>query len=146
AVRVAGILHIAGECVGRDIGEDAARKAISIARDYLLPHAKAAFGHMGADNRLEEAGRVAAWLPRGISLNSLNNLNGGGPFTVSTSEVHVNVFGGRRKVEEVEDIMGLLVKLNYLRQQQDGQKRYGRGRKPSPRFEVNPVVVAAAQK
>jgi hypothetical protein len=151
AVRIAGILHMAAIVSSKldwslVIGEDVATQAITLARDYLLPHAKAAFGQMGSDRRLEDASRVVAWLPRCISLNSLNILNGVAPFTVSTSEVHVGVFGGRKKVEQVEEVMGLLVKLNYLRPREDGPKGRGRGRSPSPRFEVNPAVLAAAQR
>jgi hypothetical protein len=151
AVRIAGILHMAGAVTSSPmwppvVGEDAARQAIVLARGYLVPHARAAFGLMGADERLDDASRVVAWLPRGISLNSLNNLNGVAPFTVSTSEVHVGVFGGRRKVEEVEGVMELLVKLHYLRAESGRQPRQGPGRKPSTRYEVHPAVLATAQK
>jgi hypothetical protein len=61
--RIAGILHV---CQGLDDGTGWQRpvpvaivaNAIALGRDYLLPHAQAAFGAMGADARLTTARQV----------------------------------------------------------------------------------------
>jgi Protein of unknown function (DUF3987) len=76
--RIAGILHLAAAAGGAAPGavsREAAESAIRIGRDYLLPHALAAFGLMGADPRVEEAKRVLTWLAH--SVNSVNCVNGG---------------------------------------------------------------------
>src|SRR5262249_36096069 len=74
--RIAGILHMA-EAVGGQrqwgtpIRGETAAAAIRLGRDYLLPHARAAFGMMGADERLGDIRRLVAWLAN--SVNSVNS-------------------------------------------------------------------------
>jgi hypothetical protein len=143
--RVAGILHMAagagGDC-GKVIDVSTARAAVRIGKEYLLPHAQAAFRLMGADPRVEDARRIVRWLEQraeGHFVKSLNSLKGGGLFTVSQSEVHAEVFGGSRLVEDVDPVLGLLVEYGYLRPTQEDQ-RTGPGRKASQRFVVNPHV------
>jgi hypothetical protein len=148
AVRIAEVLHMAAT-IGSSmswppvISPDTAEQAITLARGYLLPHAQAAFNQMGADRRLVEAARVVHWLPKGISVNSVSIVSRGPTYTVSVRDVHRNVFSGRTRVEQVEEVIGLLVKLGYLRPHEDGQQKHGSGRKPSQRFEVNPAVLEA---
>jgi hypothetical protein len=60
---------------------------------------------------------------------------------VKRSELHERVFGGRRKVDEVSAVVEVLVKHGYLDPIEDAP-HHGRGRKPSSRFAVNPLVIA----
>src|SRR5262249_36631531 len=61
--RIAAILHVAqaipfGEQPKPNIDVETVQQAIRLGRDYLLPHALAAFGMMAADSRIEDARRV----------------------------------------------------------------------------------------
>jgi DNA primase catalytic core len=149
------------------VPEPVVSAAIRLGRDYFLPHALRAFGVMGADEQLEDARRVVRWLvdfcepvnqlqaasPKaGDFCDSLNHLGhshaagDGGfcdsvnhlePLQISQRDLHANVFGGRRKVEDVERVVELLVKLGYLRPV-TSPEHTGRGRPKSPGFQVNP--------
>jgi hypothetical protein len=138
--RVAGILHLAAAVA--DVAADqptispaTALAAIRIGRDYLLPHAQAAFELMGTDTRLEDAKRLVGWLRN--SVNSVNCVNGGPVLVVSQRDLHANVLGSRRTVEDVEAAVELLVKTGYLRPLST-ETQQGPGRKASSRYAVNP--------
>jgi hypothetical protein len=113
--------------------------AVRLVRDYLVGHAKLAFGLMGADPRLKSATRVVEWLRRRFSGNGPQS-----PAVVSTKEVHTGVFGGGTKAEEVESIMELLARLGYLRHHDISQQKHGPGRRPGSRFEVNPIALVGS--
>src|SRR5262249_12114905 len=139
--RIAGILHLAnGSPPGTPISEMTAQAAIRLGRDYLLPHALAAFAVMGADERLEDGKRVLRWLGEQFCENvksviDVQNLQ------ISKRQIHSGVFGGSRKAEEVDRIIGLLVHHGYLRPlETEPQSRARPGRKPSERFQVHPQV------
>jgi hypothetical protein len=149
AARIAGILHVAaafesGLSWDAPVAEETASAAISLARYYLLPHAQAAFGLMGDDPVAEDARRVIRWLQERNSVNSVDCVNGGPLSTVSKRDLHANVFGSRRTVEEVDHVIGFLVKHLYLRPSPTSA-RGGPGRRPSPTFEVNPSLASAGQ-
>jgi hypothetical protein len=142
--RIAGILHMAHGAGGKDCGHEiqteTVEAAIRLGKDYLIPHARAAFRLMGADPRLHDARRIVQWLEQpdtGDSLKTLNSLKGCRLFVVSRSDIHAKVFGGSRRVEEVDPAVNLLVELGYLRPAQEEQ-RQGPGRKSSRRYLVNP--------
>ncbi len=141
--RIAAILHVTASIddsgtIPATINRETVEAAVRIGRDYLLPHALAAFGLMGADPRVGDAKRVLAWLPRFV--NSVNCVKGVG--TVSKRDIHAHVLGGGYRTEEVDAIVDLLVKRGFLRLFLD-PKREGPGRKPSPRYEVHPSVLIA---
>jgi hypothetical protein len=138
--RLSGILHTAGGWTGeilkfaRTIDARTVEAAIRIGRDYLLPHAKAAFGLMDADERVHDAKRVLKWLAH--SVDSVDCVDGS---RITTQRnIHSQLFS-RRRVEEVEGIVSLLVKCGYLRPLPADEKR-GPGRKASPRYEIHPSV------
>jgi hypothetical protein len=147
AVRISGILHVAtavveGRVTNLEIDAAMVQNAITICKDYLLPHAEAAFGVMCAHEQTEDARRAVAWLT--ANLNSLNCLNRSGeswPRVVKRSELHERVFGGRRTVDEVTAVVEVLVKHGFLDPVEE-EPRQGRGRKPSTRFAVNPLLAA----
>jgi len=140
--RVAAILHVA-DAVGAEgrasldsISETTVKAAIRLGREYLLPHAQAAFGLMGGDPRLEVARAVLGWLARhfegseGCEYASLS---------VSRRDIHQ---GCRRKFQTVEDadpIIEILVKYGWLRAYGDGKP--GRGGNQSPQYNVNPAIL-----
>jgi DNA primase len=141
--RLAGILHVAdavGRSVAWDFPIDAATvdKAINIGRDYFLPHAQAAFAQMGADQRLEDARRILRWIgDQAHSVNCVNRDRETSPLVFSGRDLHAKVFGGTRKVEQVEAAIDLSVKHLYLRPIYR-EDHHGRGRKPSQKYGVNP--------
>jgi hypothetical protein len=133
--RLALILHMAatlgtGKRWTGPISRETVEAAISLGRDYYLPHAKAAFGAMGANARQQDATRVVEWLAKRLNSESLKTLKGGA--VVSKSEIHSGVFGGSRSAEEVSAVCRLLCDHGYLRIAGPAWRR------DSQRFEVNP--------
>jgi hypothetical protein len=102
---------------------------------YFQSHARKVYACIDADPRLADAQRVLRWLPK--FCESVNCVNG--PKRVSKRDIHANVLGGRRTIEEVDQVVALLLRYGYLRlaAQKD---RGGPGRKPSPEYEVHPQV------
>jgi hypothetical protein len=142
--RIAAILHMATAIAGGNrippaIDAETAEASIRIGRDYLLPHALAAFALMGANPHVSEAKRLLAWLSN--SVNCVNSVTRDGK--ISKRDMHAKVFGGQYCSEEVDAVVGLLVKRGYLRLFVEPQ-RQGAGRKPSPRYEIHPSVLQAA--
>jgi hypothetical protein len=142
--RLAGILHMA-QCVAKGeceqvIDAPTVAAAVKLGRDYLLPHAQAAFGLMGADPRIETARSVLAWMARQVECIEYVETD---PPTFSRRDIHQ---GCRRRfgsVEDVDPVIDLLVKCCWLRQVGDG--RPGRGQ-PGPRYLVNPAIRTFAEK
>jgi hypothetical protein len=65
-VRIAGLLHMtdlagAGDAWKSPISEATVERAIVIGL-YLIPHAKAAFAEMGADENIEKAKVILRWI------------------------------------------------------------------------------------
>jgi hypothetical protein len=121
--------------VSRTIDRPIVEAAIRIGRDYLMPHTRAAFGLMDADERVADARRILRWL--GNSVNSVNCVNG--VRVVSKRSVHANILGSRYSVEEVESVISLLLRLGYFRHHPMEDKS-GPGRKASPIYEIHPSV------
>src|SRR5262249_52752295 len=97
-----------------------------------------AFGIMGADPLADDARRSVRWLADRLSVNSVKTVKGG-TLSVSRRDLHAEVFGGSRSVGEVDQLLDLLVRHGYLRPAV-AQERQGRGRAPSPRYDVNPIL------
>ncbi len=65
--RIAGVLHLASRAEEREpwaapVSGDTMRAAVRLAREYLTPHAQAAYGLMGTDPAIEAARHVLRWL------------------------------------------------------------------------------------
>jgi hypothetical protein len=137
--RIAGILHVAdGIGQGRPwqepIREETVIAAIRLGRDYLLPHALAAFGMMGADPRIASANQVL----RGIqSLVEGVELVESAPLSVSRRQIHQKHRGLFNTVDDLDPILDLLVKHNWLRSTGKGER--GRGHR-GPTYFVNPAI------
>ena len=110
---------------------------MTLARDYFLPHAQAAFALMGADATVENARHVWATIAR--QSESVEWSESASP-PVSRRDIHQ--WNRRRfpNVEELDPVLALLVDRYYLRPAgATGQP--GRGH-VSPRYEVNPLALA----
>jgi hypothetical protein len=115
--RISLILHMAqtlgaGQPWIDPISRETFEAAAVLGRDYYLPHARAAFGLMGADDRAKDAARVVGWLAT-LDLGTLK------PWkrvpVVTKGEIHGKVFGGSRSIEEVSATCRLLCDHGYLR-------------------------------
>jgi hypothetical protein len=140
--RIAGVMQMietvgAGEQLIPTVPADIARRAVRLG-EYYLGHARAAFGLMGADQRIQDARRAVRWL--GGHFRDFVKTEKGTPF-LTKRDLHVGVWGGSRTVEEVEPVIDLLNKHGYLRPVPTSTRK-GPGRHPSPRYEVNPSVAA----
>jgi DNA polymerase-1 len=142
AARIAGILHVAravgsGEPWGRPVGADTVAAAVRLARNYLLPHARAAFGLMGADERVPHARAVLDWLARRLGgVEDVENVEDA-PLCVSRREIHQVHRRRFDPVEKLDPVLDLLVRHGWLRP--TGEGRPGRGI-PGPAYDVNPAV------
>lgn len=130
--RLAAILHLvetnSGEPWNVPIGLSVIESAIGIAR-WSVFHAEAVIGLMtGAGGGLDDAGYVLRWIRESERTE------------FSRRDVHVHArsrFDGER--EKLDDALELLVDRGWIRHLSPIE-RSGPGQKPSPRFEVNPVI------
>ena len=121
----------AGSSWNDPVSADTVQAAVALGRDYYMPHALAAFGMMGANEKAKDAARVVGWLVNRWNSESLKVCKGGGR-TVSRSVIHTNVFGGSRAVDDVIAICRLLCEHGYLRNAGPAWRR------DIQMFEVNP--------
>jgi hypothetical protein len=128
-VRIAGLLHMA-DLAGADspwtlpIPEATIERAISLAM-YLIPHAKAAFAEMGADENFEKAKAILRWIEH----------NGLDSFT--KRDVHQGTRGTFKRATDLDAPLAVLLERGFIRQREDASTG-GPGRHPSPTYEVNP--------
>jgi hypothetical protein len=132
--RLAGILHMAATLPCDlpwqvPIHEDVVGAAIQLGKEYLLPHALAAFGLMGADKELEGAKRVLQWVQR----------------EGRTEFKRYEAFGdlkNRAQLPRREDLDGplrMLVDHQIIRVKDSAGPR--KGRPPDRLYETNPKVL-----
>jgi hypothetical protein len=127
--RIAGILHMVAQAHTNAPWESTIlgatiERAIRIGQ-YLIPHARAAFAAMGADAVVEHAKTILRWI---------ENQNAR-EFT--KRDVHQAFRGRFKRVEELDAPLELLRTHGYLASRPTASA--GPGRKPSPKFEVNPL-------
>jgi replicative DNA helicase len=128
--RIAGVLHMAGAPDWwRPISRETVLDAIAIGRDYLLPHAQAAFAVMNADPKTAEARHVLRWLEQHPD-----------PEIFSRHDLHRALRRNRRFIDpaSLDAPLGLLQQHGYIRQL---PHEPGRGRPPSPKFDRNPLWI-----
>lgn len=129
--RIAGLLHLAtwaGHAAPwqEPIAHETMAAAVSIGR-YLIPHAQAAFGMMGADPDVEHAKAVLAWIERKR------------PTRFSRRDVYADLRSRFARVEAADEPLAVLTEHNFIRAAQTARRR-GPGRKPSQEYDVNPAL------
>src|SRR5262249_59213711 len=100
------------------------KNALALVRDYLLPHAQAAFGMMCSDQKTNDARKVWRWI-----------IQNGEP-RFQKRGAYQGLKGTFKKVEDLEQVLHLLERHHLIRQ--EPTHKAGPGRKPSPFYEVNP--------
>jgi hypothetical protein len=130
-LRIAGNLHMAdhaGEPAPweKAISGQVLERAIRIGH-YLLAHARAAFSQMGMDPVVSDARHILAWIHR----------NQHTAFT--RRDLFEGTKGRFRQVGALALPLDLLIRHGYIRER-DQEERPGPGRKPSPTYDVNPLI------
>jgi hypothetical protein len=133
-VRLAGLLQLADHALESDaiaplgVGTDPMRRALRIT-EYLVTHAQIAFDMMGADPVAGLARYILAWIRR----------NGVTSFT--RREAYMPLRARFKQPAELDPPLDLLIEHEIIRPRPD-PPRSGRGRLPSPTFDVNPKIHA----
>jgi hypothetical protein len=130
--RIAGILHLAEHVHDEDpwimeVSPETVRRAVTLGENYLIDHAVAAHALMGADSNIEDALYILKWIKRK-------------EITIASKRDIFDELRGRfDRADQVEPGIRILITHGYLREASK-DKRAGRGRPPSPKYEVNPYV------
>src|SRR5215213_5033048 len=128
--RLAALLHLAGHLRdgwARPINADTFAGAAQLA-GYLVDHARAVFDLMGADPRVDDARWLLDWITRTNQTQ----------FT--RRDAHVATPRGRfPKATSLDPALALLEEHGYLRRVDADSSGPKGGRRPSPRFLVNPL-------
>lgn len=136
--RVAGLLHLAelashnshnSQNDPRVIAAATVERAIRFAH-YLLAHAQAAYTEIGANPAIQPALTILRWLEK----------TGVREFTKRACWQGVRG-GAIQKSDDLDEPLALLAEHGYIREQAQ-EERAGPGRKPSPKYEVNPRVAS----
>ncbi len=130
-LRIAGLLHLAQNVhqltpLPLEVSASVMKDAITTG-EYLIPHAKAAYAEMGADDRIEAARYVLHWIEKA------------GVTEFTKRDIWQ---GARRRFKEVAELDGIFAILEdhgYIKMQRsDVDSRPGR--KASPKFFINPYL------
>jgi len=127
-LRVGGALHVSkypGSYVKHEIDVDTIRSAVAIG-DYLIPHAKVAYGLASENHDLQNAKRVLEWI----------RSNGLAEFTFN--DCHRRFKSSMSTAQEISKVLKLLEERNYVREMKQLDKGVGR---PSRFFQVNPMFL-----
>ena len=100
--------------------------------EYLVEHAKAAYGRMGADPAVEDAEHVVRWMKRSDSIAFKQQV-------FSKRDAFQGNRGRFKRVRDLDPPLEVLREHGIIRLR-DAEGRSGPGRKPSPLFEVNPLI------
>ena len=130
--RIAGIFHglsyaASGNPAKAQIDAETILGAIAIG-EYLIPHAKAAFFEMGADPAIDSARKILGW----VSSERISEF--------SKRQAFNSLRGGIQKVNELDEPLQILISHGYIRT--ISQEHKGPGRKPSPKYKINPLWLA----
>jgi len=130
--RIAGLLHMADHVDDLSpwdvpITSDTVERAIRLGTTYLLPHAQAVFMEMGADPVIGGARYLLGWIEkRGVE-------------SFTKRDAFEATKGRFKRAAALDQPLQLLVDTGYIRlRPREATSRPGR--KPSPRYDVNPYV------
>lgn len=140
--RIACVMHIvAAVAEGQDwervIPRERVEAAITLGRDYLLPHAQAAFQLMGADEKLEKAKRVWESLSKGSEYSECSE---SAPLSFTRRQIHQRNRRQFTAAKDLDPILQLLIDRGYLAPV-PGTGEAGRGHS-SPVYYLNPLALA----
>ena len=133
-VRMAGLLQLADHALESDasaplsVGTGPMGRALRIT-DYLVTHAQIAFDMMGADPVAGLSRYVLAWILR----NDVTSF--------TRREAYMPLRARFKQPAELDPPLDLLIEHDIIRRRPD-PPRTGRGRLPSPTFDVNPQIHA----
>lgn len=131
AVRIAALLHVAETLLVEtetEISVATMLRGLEIA-EYFIPHALAAFDLMGEDEEVVDALRVIAWIERHRHRE------------FSAKEAFDDLKTSMEKMPRMRLALDLLLDTHHLRQM-PGERAGGPGRSASPRYAVNPYLLA----
>jgi len=128
-VRIAGLLHLAEHATAAKpweipISGETMRAAVQIGC-YLIPHAKAAFIEMNADESTKTAKHALKWIVRKEAE------------TFTKRQLHQALKGRLKKTDEVDEVLDVLIDYGYIRPRPSEDSKAGR---PSEVYEVNPLT------
>jgi DNA polymerase-1 len=129
-VRVAVCFHVAEALTGgRDwatpVGPESVERAVRLAKEYLIPHAMAAFAIMGTSEAMTKARKAwARIVAKQMSEFSKRDLQRDNRPRLDTPE-------------DIDAVLAILEKHDLVRPKDMGVRK-GPGQKPSPVYEVNP--------
>lgn len=131
-VRIAGLLHLSAHLCdgwGRPLQPATVTAATRIGR-YYLHHAQAVFDLMGADPVVDDARVVLGWIERTQ------------PGRFTRRDAFTGCSRARfRKVGDLDPALDVLMQHGYIRPTPAAEPP-GRGRPPSPAYQVNPALHA----
>jgi len=129
AARIAGLLHVAAHSDRPDtdpVTAETLSGALEIGR-YAFAHAKAAFVVMGADGAVADARHILRWIERHEKTE------------FSERDAYRTMTTRFKHPADLHPGLTALENRGYLRRVPE-PKGKGPGRKPSPRWEVNPAL------
>lgn len=132
--RISGILHLA-ENSGNpapwsiEISSNTVAGAVRLSKEYLIPHAKAAYAEMGADSNIEAARYVWGWIEKS------------GMERLFKQEIWQGTKGKFQRVIQLDSALSVLIERGYLKAV-SSPDRPGPGRKPAPAYLVNPFAIS----
>jgi replicative DNA helicase len=131
-LRIAGLLYLSDYAdhnshnSHNSISVDVIARAITIGQ-YLIPHARAAFIEMGTDPAIHAARRVLSWIEQAQ------------PHEFTKREAYQATKGTFKHASDLDPVLELLTYHSYIRPI-EMDERSGPGRRPSQRYEVNPLT------
>jgi hypothetical protein len=130
--RLSGLLHVADAPELKAPWEipvscACVERAVTLGR-YLIPHAQAAYGAMGAEEDTAAADHLIGWIKRTQ------------PKTFTRRDAHQANRGRFKLAVELDKPLGLLEEHRYVRRAASESEEPHAGRKPSQVFEVNPLA------
>jgi hypothetical protein len=141
AARIAAVWHLSDAVRNsgpRDapVSDRTVADACLLARGYFLPHARAAFAVMGADERVNDARHLLRWA-RGHAQDR-GGSGGRGP-VVSKRTIYKACQHRWPTVEGLDPVLSLLARHHYVRALPPPKGQPGR---PSMEYEFNPIWLA----
>ena len=128
-IRIASLLHVAKDTLHPNdisISAETISSAVRIV-EYLTEHAKAAFSEMGADPIVDDAKYVLNWLSQNAEPR------------MSARDIFQGVKARLKRMDTLRKVLRVLAQHGYVRFAEQ-PKGSGRGRRPSPIYEVHPSL------